>query len=70
MCMVCFYLEFVDSWRSDRHEFESPSVCVEPAPLFQGVFKVQTKLQALFAIAVHVAFRESLAALNVWLEAG
>ena len=63
--MVCFYLELVDSWRSNRHEFESPFVCVEPAPFFQGVFKVQAKTQTLFAIAVHVTFRGSQVALNV-----
>jgi hypothetical protein len=56
---------FVDMWKADSHEFESLFVCVEPAPFFQGVFKVQTKSQALFAIAVHLTFRVGRAAVNV-----
>ena len=44
--MVCFSLELVDLRESDRNEFESLFVCVEPAPFFQGVFKVQAKAQS------------------------
>jgi hypothetical protein len=57
--VVCLLLELVDLQRSDRHEFESPFVGVEPAPFFQGVFKVQTKTETLFAIAVHVTSEEA-----------
>jgi hypothetical protein len=58
-------LELVDLRKTNRHQFESLFVCIEPAPFFQGVFKVQTKSQALFAIAVHVTFWGSRAAVKV-----
>jgi hypothetical protein len=63
--VLCFYLELVDLWKADRYKFESPFVCVEPAPFFQGVFKVQTKTQALFAIAVQMTLRGSQADVKV-----
>ena len=62
---MCFFLELVDLWKSDRNEFQSLFVCVEPAPLLQCVFKVQAKSQALFAIAVHVTSGESQTVRNI-----
>ena len=38
-----FCLEFVDLRDADRQQFKGAFVGVKPAPLFQRVFKVQTK---------------------------
>jgi hypothetical protein len=63
--VLSFLLEFMDLQRSDGHEFKSLFVCVEPAPFLQGVFKMQPKSQALFAIKVHVTIRGSQVSVTV-----